>query len=141
MTENPKNTHWHLERDAENIVWLGLDRQGEKLNSLSTDVMLELNAVLSDLENDLPLGLVIYSKKPTGFIAGADIREFEQQADQQAAKDGILQAQNLFSRLEDLRCPTVASIHGFCLGGGLELALACDYRVALDSDNTRIGFP
>jgi len=141
MTENPKNTHWHLERDAENIVWLGLDRQGEKLNSLSTDVMLELNAVLSDLENDLPLGLVIYSKKPTGFIAGADIREFEQQTDQQAAKDGILQAQNLFSRLEDLRCPTVASIHGFCLGGGLELALACDYRVALDSDNTRIGFP
>ena len=97
--------------------------------------------VLSDLENDLPLGLVIYSKKPTGFIAGADIREFEQQTDQQAAKDGILQAQNLFSRLEDLRCPTVASIHGFCLGGGLELALACDYRVALDSDNTRIGFP
>ncbi len=141
MTENPKNTHWHLERDAENIVWLGLDRQGEKLNSLSTDVMLELNAVLSDLENDLPLGLVIYSKKPTGFIAGADIREFEQQTDQQAAKDGILQAQNLFSRLEDLRCPSVASIHGFCLGGGLELALACDYRVALDSDNTRIGFP
>ncbi len=141
MTENPKNTHWHLERDAENIVWLGLDRQGEKLNSLSTDVMLELNAVLSDLENDLPLGLVIYSKKPTGFSAGADIREFEQQTDQQAAKDGILQAQNLFSRLEDLRCPTVASIHGFCLGGGLELALACDYRVALDSDNTRIGFP
>ena len=141
MTENPKNTHWHLERDAENIVWLGLDRQGEKLSSLSTDVMLELNAVLSDLENDLPLGLVIYSKKPTGFIAGADIREFEQQTDQQAAKDGILQAQNLFSRLEDLRCPTVASIHGFCLGGGLELALACDYRVALDSDNTRIGFP
>ncbi|MFT7300950.1 MAG: 3-hydroxyacyl-CoA dehydrogenase/enoyl-CoA hydratase/3-hydroxybutyryl-CoA epimerase [Porticoccus sp.] len=141
MIDNQKNTHWNLERDAENIVWLGLDRQGEKLNSLSTDVMLELDAILNDLENDLPLGLVIYSKKPTGFIAGADIREFEQQTDQQAAKDGILQAQNLFSRLEDIRCPTVASIHGFCLGGGLELALACDYRVALDRDNIRIGFP
>lgn len=141
MSKNKIYTHWHLERDAEDIVWLGLDRLGEKLNSLSTKVMLELDAILADLEADLPLGLAIYSKKATGFIAGADIREFETQTDQQQAKDGILQAQNLFDRLESLRCPTVASIHGFCLGGGLELALACNYRVALDTDSTRIGFP
>ncbi|MBQ0711359.1 MAG: enoyl-CoA hydratase/isomerase family protein [Porticoccus sp.] len=141
MTEHQPYIHWHLERDAEDIAWLGLDRQGEKLNSLSTDVMLELDTILGDLETNLPLGLVIYSKKASGFIAGADIREFEQQADQHAAREGILRAQNLFSRLEDLRCPTVANIHGFCLGGGLELALACDYRVALDTDSTRIGFP
>lgn len=141
MTEHQPYIHWHLERDAEDIAWLGLDRQGEKLNSLSTGVMLELDTILGDLETDLPLGLVIYSKKSSGFIAGADIREFEQQADQHAAREGILRAQNLFSRLEDLRCPTVANIHGFCLGGGLELALACDYRVALDADSTRIGFP
>ena len=141
MIENQPYIHWHLERDAEDIAWLGLDRQGEKLNSLSTEVMLELDTILGDLETDLPLGLVIYSKKASGFIAGADIREFEQQADQHAAREGILRAQNLFARLEDLRCPTVANIHGFCLGGGLELALACDYRVALDTDSTRIGFP
>ncbi|MDX2349524.1 MAG: 3-hydroxyacyl-CoA dehydrogenase NAD-binding domain-containing protein [Porticoccus sp.] len=141
MAEHQPYIHWHLERDAEDIAWLGLDRQGEKLNSLSTDVMLELDTILGDLETNLPLGLVIYSKKASGFIAGADIREFEQQADQHAAREGILRAQNLFSRLEDLRCPTVANIHGFCLGGGLELALACDYRVALDTDSTRIGFP
>jgi 3-hydroxyacyl-CoA dehydrogenase/enoyl-CoA hydratase/3-hydroxybutyryl-CoA epimerase len=141
MTEYQPYIHWHLERDAEDIAWLGLDRQGEKLNSLSTEVMLELDTILGDLETDLPLGLVIYSKKASGFIAGADIREFEQQADQHAAREGILRAQNLFARLEDLRCPTVANIHGFCLGGGLELALACDYRVALDTDSTRIGFP
>jgi 3-hydroxyacyl-CoA dehydrogenase / enoyl-CoA hydratase / 3-hydroxybutyryl-CoA epimerase len=141
MTENQPYIHWHLERDAEDIAWLGLDRQGEQLNSLSTQVMLELDTILGDLETTLPLGLVIYSKKASGFIAGADIREFEQQADQHAAREGILQAQHLFARLEDLRCPTVANIHGFCLGGGLELALACDYRVALDTDSTRIGFP
>lgn len=141
MTENQIFKHWTLVWDAENIAWLGLDRQGETLNSLSTEVMLELSTLLGELETNLPQGLVIHSKKSNGFIAGADIREFEQQTDQAAAKAGIQQAQSLFAQLENLPCPTVASIHGFCLGGGLELALACDYRVALNSDSTRIGFP
>jgi 3-hydroxyacyl-CoA dehydrogenase/enoyl-CoA hydratase/3-hydroxybutyryl-CoA epimerase len=141
MTEHQIFKHWTLEWDAENIAWLGLDRQGEKLNSLSTEVMLELTMLLDGLEANLPQGLVIYSKKSNGFIAGADIREFEQQTDQTAAKLGIQQAQSLFTQLENLPCPTVASIHGFCLGGGLELALACDYRVAQNVDSTRIGFP
>ena len=141
MTENQIFKHWTLTRDAEDIAWLGLDRQGETLNSLSSEVMLELGTLLSELETNLPQGIVIHSKKASGFIAGADIREFEQQTDQAAAKAGIQQAQSLFAQLESLPCPTVASIHGFCLGGGLELALACDYRIALDSDSTRIGFP
>lgn len=133
--------HWQLERDAENIAWLALDRQGEPVNSLSGEVMLELDSLLEQLEADLPAGLVIRSSKDSGFIAGADIREFDQQTDEDAARLGIQQAQALFNRLEALPCPTVAAIHGFCLGGGLELALACDYRIALDSDSTRIGFP
>lgn len=141
MTGSQSFKHWHLERDAEGIAWLGIDCAGEKLNALGSEVLLELEALLGAVETNLPLGLVIYSKKDTGFIAGADIREFDRQTDQQQAREGIKQAQALFQKLENLPCPTVASIHGFCLGGGLELALACDYRVALDSDNTRIGFP
>lgn len=141
MTATQALKHWTLERDAEDIAWLGLDRQGETLNSLSSDVLLELGLLLEELEINLPLGLVIFSKKETGFIAGADIREFDQQANQQEAKQGIKLAQDLFQRVENLPCPTVASIQGFCLGGGLELALACDYRVAMDSDDTRLGFP
>ena len=141
MTENNPYQHWQLTRDGENIAWLALDRQGEKVNSLNGEVMDELNRVLDQLEADTPAGLVIYSTKSTGFLAGADIREFDQQPDVAAAKAGIEEAHRLFDRLENLPCYTVASIHGFCLGGGLELALACDYRVALDSEKTRIGFP
>ncbi|MDP1520431.1 3-hydroxyacyl-CoA dehydrogenase NAD-binding domain-containing protein [Porticoccus litoralis] len=141
MTENTEFRHWQLKRDAEDIAWLVLDREGEKVNSLSREVLLELDAVLAKLEEDLPRGLVIYSAKKSGFIAGADIREFDHQTDATEAKAGIEMAHKLFDRLEALPCYTVASIHGFCLGGGLELALACDYRVALDSESTRIGFP
>jgi len=141
MTENTEFRHWQLKRDAEDIAWLVLDREGEKVNSLSREVLLELDAVLAKLEEDLPRGLVIYSAKKSGFIAGADIREFDHQTDATEAKAGIEMAHTLFDRLEALPCYTVASIHGFCLGGGLELALACDYRVALDSESTRIGFP
>lgn len=141
MTENTEFRHWQLKRDAEDIAWLVLDREGEKVNSLSREVLLELDAVLAKLEEDLPRGLVIYSAKKSGFIAGADIREFDHQTDATEAKAGIEMAHKLFDRLEALPCYTVASIYGFCLGGGLELALACDYRVALDSESTRIGFP
>lgn len=141
MIEHPPLKHWDLQRDAEDIAWLGLDREGEALNSLNSDVLLELGILLDGLAIDLPAGLVIYSKKSSGFIAGADIREFDHQKDLAAAKTGIESAQDLFEKLEKLPCPTVASIHGFCLGGGLELALACDYRVAQDSSSTRIGFP
>ena len=141
MTENTEFRHWQLKRDAEDIAWLVLDREGEKVNSLSREVLLELDAILAKLEEDLPRGLVIYSAKKSGFIAGADIREFDHQTDATEAKAGIEMAHKLFDRLEALPCYTVASIHGFCLGGGLELALACDYRVALDSESTRIGFP
>lgn len=141
MIKHPPLKHWGLKWDSEDIAWLGLDREGETLNSLNSDVLLELDILLDSLAIDLPTGLIIFSKKETGFIAGADIREFDQQQDPAAAKTGIEMAQDLFDKLEQLPCPTVASIEGFCLGGGLELSLACDYRVALDSDSTRIGFP
>lgn len=141
MIEHLSLKHWTLERDFEGIAWLGFDREGETVNSLSRDVLLELGVLLDSLSLDLPTGLVIYSNKESGFIAGADIREFDQQQDLTAVKASIEVAHHIFDKLDALPCPTVASIKGYCLGGGLELALACDYRVALDSDSTRIGFP
>lgn len=133
--------HWQLNRDFQGIAWLTLDRQGESVNSLSAEVLEEFRALLEELQADLPAGLVIQSGKDTGFIAGADIREFEQQDDVATAQAAIKTVHQLFARLEALPCPTVAAIDGFCLGGGLELALACDYRVATAGDKTRIGFP
>ena len=123
MTDNPSYKHWQLERDNENIAWLAIDRCDESVNTLNSDVMQELDTILSELETALPAGLVIYSPKASGFIAGADIREFEQQADREVAKAGIEMAHRVFARLEALPCYSVAAIHGFCLGGGLELAL------------------
>lgn len=133
--------HWHLERDAENIVWLALDRQGETTNSLSEAVIRELGDIVSLLENDTPLGLVISSAKAGSFILGADIREFDNFDRAADVTDKIKQGHDVFARLENLPCHKVASVHGFCLGGGLELALCCDYIIALNVPETRFGLP
>ncbi len=143
---NPPETvpawrHWTLQRDLDDIAWLWLDRAGEKVNSLSHEVLAEFGDILGQLEQSVPTGLVILSAKKTGFILGADIREFDTLTEQAAIADQIRGVHALFARLEQLPCPTVAAIRGFCLGGGLELALACDYRIAQDVDATRIGFP
>ena len=85
--------------------------------------------------------MVIRSGKSSGFIAGADIREFTAITDESAALALIRRGQEILGRIEALRFPTIALINGFCLGGGLELALACRYRVASDDPATRLGLP
>jgi 3-hydroxyacyl-CoA dehydrogenase / enoyl-CoA hydratase / 3-hydroxybutyryl-CoA epimerase len=131
--------HWRLARDANGIAWLLLDRAGAKVNTLSEEVLAELDDVLEQLERELPKGLVLRSAKPGGFIAGADIGEFRGMADTDAAEARLKDAHAVVDRLDRLKAPTVAVIHGFCLGGGLEVALACDYRIAVD--DARLGFP
>ena len=102
----------------------------------------ELDAHLQALERAPPRGLVIRSAKTRGFIAGADVKEFAQlESAAQALRDGARRAQRIFDRLEALPCPTVAIIHGFALGGGFELALACRYRVGVKGDKFSIGLP
>ncbi len=133
--------HWKLQRDSENIAWLACDRAGETANSLSEDLIRELGEILTDLEKDLPAGVVITSAKPDSFIMGADIREFDAFENAEDVSEKIRQGHEVFSQLENLPCHTVAAIHGFCLGGGLELALCCDYIVALNVSGTRVGFP
>lgn len=142
MERNPYHEqHWVLKRDAAGIAWLTLDQQDSAANVLSGPVLNELDWVISDLAANLPKGLIIRSAKGSGFIAGADIKEFTTFNGEAHARDQIRRALPIFRRLERLPCPTVAVIHGFCLGGGLELALACDYRVAEEAPKTQLGLP
>jgi 3-hydroxyacyl-CoA dehydrogenase/enoyl-CoA hydratase/3-hydroxybutyryl-CoA epimerase len=133
--------HFRVETDAQEFVWLWFDHAESKVNVLSAEVLAEFGALLDCLEKNPPRGLVIASAKPDGFIAGADVREFTALKGRDQALGLILTAHSLLQRLERLPCPSVARIHGYCLGGGLELALACRYRVALDDTKTRLGLP
>src|SRR4030088_2876730 len=131
--------NFKLTRDADGVAWLLFDRAGTAANTLSADVIEELDLVLAALESQRPAGIVIRSAKPPGFIAGADVNEFRGATDPRAVETAIARAHAVIDRLEALRIPTVAVIHGFCLGGGLEVALACQSRIAIDG--ARFGFP
>jgi 3-hydroxyacyl-CoA dehydrogenase/enoyl-CoA hydratase/3-hydroxybutyryl-CoA epimerase len=132
---------WKLERDAEGIAWLSLDKPATSANVLSGAVLMELDGLLGPLERDLPRGAVVFSAKKSGFIAGADIKEFTALSDEASGYQLIHRGQQVLNRLAALGCPTVAAIHGFALGGGLELALACRYRVAVGDERLSLGLP
>ncbi|SHG06978.1 short chain enoyl-CoA hydratase /3-hydroxyacyl-CoA dehydrogenase [Bradyrhizobium erythrophlei] len=131
--------NFKLTRDADGIAWLLFDRANASANTLSADVIEELDQVLAALESQRPAGLVIRSAKKSGFVAGADINEFRGATDPRAVETAIGRARAVIDRLEGLKVPSVAVIHGFCLGGGLEVALACQSRIAVDG--ARFGFP
>jgi 3-hydroxyacyl-CoA dehydrogenase / enoyl-CoA hydratase / 3-hydroxybutyryl-CoA epimerase len=131
--------NFKLTRDDDGVAWLLFDREGASTNTLAADVLEEFDAVLATLESQRPAGLVIRSAKKSGFIAGADVNEFRGAADPGPVETTIGRAHAVIDRLEALKFPTVAVIHGFCLGGGLEVALACQSRVAISG--ARFGFP
>ncbi|MGQ0656767.1 MAG: 3-hydroxyacyl-CoA dehydrogenase NAD-binding domain-containing protein [Chromatiales bacterium] len=133
--------HWRLERDKDDLAWASIDKAEARTNVLSAEVFDELERLLDALERSPPRGLVIRSGKCNGFIAGADISEFTVINTEAEALRLVQRGQAVFDRIEALSVPTVCQIHGFCLGGGLELALACWYRIALDDASTRIGLP
>src|SRR5699024_10562668 len=133
--------HWRLESDLDGIAWLYLDRDDEKVNSLSSQVLAELETVVDRLESDHPTGLVLMSGKPKTFIVGADVREFDATDDVDELRSNVRDVHKLFQRIDDLPFPTAVAFEGYCLGGGLELALCFDYRIALDAPHTRVGFP
>ncbi|TAL58926.1 MAG: crotonase [Legionella sp.] len=137
---NYKN--WAIQRDNDNILWLGLDRKDTAVNSINEEVLDELNSILHEVSLDKnAIGLIIYSQKKKGFIAGADVNAFSKFQTTAQAVDFLQKGQAVFARLEHLSIPTVAMIDGFCMGGGYELALACTYRIATDDKDTRIGLP
>jgi 3-hydroxyacyl-CoA dehydrogenase / enoyl-CoA hydratase / 3-hydroxybutyryl-CoA epimerase len=134
-------SYWKMDRDADGVVWLALDKPGTSANVLSSEVLIELGALVGGLAAAPPLALIVRSAKPSGFIAGADIREFTAFKGPEDAFALIRAGQGVLDRLEALPCPTIAAIHGFALGGGLELALACRYRIAVNDESLALGFP
>jgi len=137
----PALAHWRLGRDGGGCAWLVLDRAEAKVNTLSAAVLGELGPALDAVAAERPRGLILCSAKAGGFAAGADVREFAaaRTVDDTAAEVEAVHA--LFARLAALGVPTVARVHGHCLGGGLELALACARIVAADDAATRFGLP
>lgn len=137
--------HWSFHTDIENIGWLIINSPGGSVNVLSREAIMELETLVArfeDLANSKELvGVVLLSGKEGGFIAGADVAEFDAMSDFSVLPEALRRTHALFARIENLKIPFVAGIHGFCLGGGLELALACHYRIAVNDDKTRIGFP
>jgi len=143
MTTSQTYKHWRLESDkTENVLWLYFDKQNTPVNTMDRDVMMELSAIVDSLAKDTThKGLILASGKKTGFIAGADISVFTKFKDIPEAVSVLELGQDILNRLESLRMATVAMIDGFCLGGGMELALACRYRVVEESSKTRLGLP
>jgi len=133
--------NWSLEFDAESVAWLTCDVPGTSTNVLSSAVLQELAARLDEIRGRAPLGLVVRSGKPNGFIAGADIKEFQSIRTPLEGYELVRAGQSIIGRIEELPCPSVAALHGFVLGGGLELALACTYRVGADEPSLSMGLP
>jgi 3-hydroxyacyl-CoA dehydrogenase / enoyl-CoA hydratase / 3-hydroxybutyryl-CoA epimerase len=133
--------HWRLDRSEAGIAWLTFDQAGTRVNTLGTETLEELEQALTRCERAAPAGLVIRSGKPGGFIAGADVKSFMDLHDAGPARDLIRRAHAILLHLEGLPFPSVAMIDGHCLGGGLELALACTARVTTSEPETRLGFP
>lgn len=118
------------------------DLVGEKANKLSTPIMLRLAEVLLEVSSDRSLkSLVLVSRKPTIFIAGADITEISKMTSGEMKPETLMKLQAVHTFLEELPIPSIAAIHGACMGGGTELALSCDYRICSDAPETRIGLP
>lgn len=139
MSQN--NQHWQFDIADDNIVWLGLDRHDAESNTISAAVLTELSTLLDEISDNKSLvGLIIYSAKPAG-IFGADVSQFEKINDANEAFELVRQGQTTFQKISELSIPTLAMIQGFCLGGGMEMALACDYRIAENSSGTRMGLP
>jgi 3-hydroxyacyl-CoA dehydrogenase/enoyl-CoA hydratase/3-hydroxybutyryl-CoA epimerase len=141
MENSTTNNHFRAETDDDNIVWLHFDKADAGTNVLSVEVFEQLDQHLQNIAAQCPRGLVILSDKLNGFIAGADITAFTKVKTKDQALTFLRTGQEVFNRLEALPFPTVALIHGFCLGGGTELSLACRYRVTRDDPGTRLGLP
>ncbi|QQR39553.1 3-hydroxyacyl-CoA dehydrogenase NAD-binding domain-containing protein [Devosia rhizoryzae] len=141
-TETP---NWSFHTDLEKIGWLTIHSPEGSVNTLSREAITELETLVGQFEalasSGQLVGVVLLSGKDSGFIAGADVSEFDTMSDPSVLTEALKRTHALFARIEKLPVPVVAGIHGFCLGGGLELALACHYRIAVNDEKTRIGFP
>ncbi|HEX9186424.1 MAG TPA: enoyl-CoA hydratase-related protein, partial [Vicinamibacteria bacterium] len=130
------------ERGADGVLVLTLDVPGEKLNTLGKGLIAEFEGILDEVEKDGGVrAVVVRSGKPDSFVAGADIKDFTRIRSSEEGEALSRAGQAILDRVEGCRVPVVAAIHGTCLGGGTELALACRYRVASDDPKTALGLP
>jgi len=141
MFDGLRFNHWRAETREDRVVVLSFDRADSSVNTFARAALEELEQIVERIAIEKPKGLVILSAKASGFVAGADISEFKVYHERGTVFESIRFGQNVFQKLADLPCPSVAAIHGFCMGGGTELALACRYRVGSTDDSTRIGLP
>jgi len=141
MFEGLRFAHWKTDLGADGILVLAFDHADAKVNTFDRAAMDELAQIAERLSFEPPKGVVIRSGKPDSFIAGADITEFEKYEKEGRVLASIENGQRVFQSIARLRCPTVAAIHGACMGGGFELSLACRYRVASRDPKTRLAFP
>ena len=132
--------HWHWEKDRDGLAWLTFDKQGESTNTFSKEALNQLSTCLDEIKAAAPKGLIIRSAKEN-FVAGADVEEFTRFKSPQEALAFVRLGWDVLQKLRDLPFPTTAMVNGFCMGGGVELALACRYRVALDDPKTRFALP
>jgi 3-hydroxyacyl-CoA dehydrogenase/enoyl-CoA hydratase/3-hydroxybutyryl-CoA epimerase len=132
-----------IQRDVDNgLCLLTFDRPESAANIFDAATMADLEQQLDAIERDDSLeGVVILSAKKSIFIAGADLKTLLAQAQAGEMRRFIADGQRTFNRLAALKIPTCAAIHGACAGGGYEVALACDWRIASDDQSTRIGLP
>ena len=133
--------HFKFESDRDGILWMTFDKEGASTNTFSSDVMEELDRVIDELARARPRGLVFRSGKPSGFIAGADVEEFTKVQSADEAVAIVRRGWDTFNKFEALPFPRVALVRGFCMGGGLELALVCSHRIAVDEPGTRFALP
>lgn len=136
-----KPNHWQFEMRSDGILILSLDRKDSNVNALCQEVLNELDGLIERIAFAPPKGIIIRSTKKAGFIPGADIAEFASFDAKGLVLEAINNGQNIFQRIAELPCPSVAVIHGHCMGGGTELSLACTARVASNDESTRIGLP
>ncbi len=134
-------SHWQLEREPDGVTWLRFDKAGSSTNTFSAEALDEFAQILDRLDRERPKGLIIASAKAAGFIAGADIEEFTRIDSGAEARRQVERGWQLFNRLADVGYPTLALIRGHCMGGGLEMSLACRYRIAVDEPGTRMALP
>lgn len=123
------------------IALLEWDLMGEKVNKMSSPVMFRLKEVVDELRKSSYKAVVMISRKPKIFIAGADIEEIKKINTKEEFSKVLVQAHEIFNAIEDLNMLTIAAINGACLGGGCEMVLTCDYRLCSDSRDTKIGLP
>jgi len=141
MNDTTTTKHWRRAIDGDGVCFLTFDKVGSGANTLSADVLEQLAAELDAVRAASPRGVVFESGKRTGFILGADVNEFARLTDATHAAEMAARGQAVLARIAALGVPTVAAIDGFALGGGLELALACDYRIAAESYERTLGLP